>query len=317
MDAGTIRYAQNGDVSIAYRSFGEGELDVLFVPGFIGHLEIGLESPLARRFFERLASFCRVHVFDKRGFGLSDREVDGYTLEATAEDAAAVLDTAGVERAAVFGVSEGGPAAAMFAATHPERTTALVEFGAYARLAEAPDYPQGVPVEVIRAFQRSLLEGWGTANSLRGFTSEEEARDPQLQEWWARLLRGGASPRTVRALIDAYERIDVRPVLPLVKAPTLVLWRERDRLIPPRLSKTLVEGIPDARGVELKGRPHLSWSATQDALLGEVEQFSDRGMPRAPSTDRCSPPCSSPTSVDSTARAATSRDSTAGASAAA
>jgi len=308
MDAGTIRYAQNGDVSIAYRSFGEGELDLLFVPGFIGHLEIGLESPLARRFFERLASFCRVHVFDKRGFGLSDREVDGYTLEATAEDAAAVLDRAGVEQTAVFGVSEGGTAAAMFAATHPERTTALVEFGAYARISEAPDYPQGVPLEVLRAFRHSLLDGWGTANSLRAFTSEEEARDAQLQEWWGRLLRGGASPRTVRALIDAYEQIDVRPVLPLVKAPTLVLWRERDRLIPPRLSKTLVEGIPDARGVELKGDAHLFLAGDQDALLGEVEQFLT-GMRQGPSTDRVLATVLFTDIVDSTGRAATLGDS--------
>jgi pimeloyl-ACP methyl ester carboxylesterase len=285
MDAGQIRYAQNGDVSIAYRVFGSGELDLIFVPGFVGHLEIGLESPLARRFMERLGSFSRVHMFDKRGFGLSDRDIDGYTVEATAEDMAAVLDSADVERAAVFGVSEGGTAAAMFAATHPDRTTALVEFGTYARVAQAPDYPQGVPVETIRAFQRSLLEGWGTANSLRAFVSQEEARDPHLQEWWARLLRGGGSPATARGLTDAYEQLDVRAVLPMIKAPTLVLWRKGDGLIPPQLSKTLVEGIPDARGVELEGAAHLFIAGDQDALLGEVEQFLT-GARAAPKSER-------------------------------
>jgi class 3 adenylate cyclase len=161
---------------------------------------------------------------------------------------------------------------------------------------------------VLRAFRHSLLDGWGTANSLRAFTSEEEARDAQLQEWWGRLLRGGASPRTVRALIDAYEQIDVRPVLPLVKAPTLVLWRERDRLIPPRLSKTLVEGIPDARGVELKGDAHLFLAGDQDALLGEVEQFLT-GMRQGPSTDRVLATVLFTDIVDSTGRAATLGDS--------
>src|SRR6476661_1364184 len=224
MDAGEIRYARNGDVSIAYRVFGSGERDMIFVPGFVGHLEIGLEARIARRFFERLGSFARVIAFDKRGFGLSDRSVDGYTVEAVAEDMAAILDHAGVQRADVFGVSEGGTAAAMFAATHPDRTSALVEFGTYARVTEAPDYPEGIPVEVIREWQRFLLEGWGTASSLGAFVSREEARDPELREWWARLLRGGASPANVRGMTKSYEHLDVRAVLPLIKAPTLVLW---------------------------------------------------------------------------------------------
>ena len=284
MDAGEIRYAQNGDVSIAYRVFGSGERDLIFVPGFIGHLEIGLEGRLAERFFERLGSFCRVHAFDKRGFGLSDRSVDAYTVEAHAEDMAAVLDHAGVERAAVFGVSEGGTAAAMFAATHPDRTTALVEFGTYARLAQAPDYPQGIPIEMTREFQQSLLDGWGTAASLRAFVTSEEAKDPQLQQWWARLLRGGASPAAVRGLTDSYEHLDVRAILPLIKAPTLV-WRKGDRLIPPQLSQALVERIPGARGVELEGDAHLFLAGDQEALLGEVQQFLT-GVRRPPVSER-------------------------------
>jgi class 3 adenylate cyclase len=228
---------------------------------------------MARRFFERLASFSRVIVFDKRGFGLSDRTIDAYTVEAVAEDMAAILDRVGVEQAVVFGVSEGGTAAAMFAATYPERTSALVEFGTYARAAQAPDYPEGLPVETIREWQRALLEGWGTADSLRAFVSQEDAQDPELRDWWARLLRGGASPATARGLTESYERLDVRSVLPLIKAPTLVLWRKGDRLIPPPLSRALVEGIPDARGVELEGTSHLFIAGDQDALLGEVQQF--------------------------------------------
>ena len=129
-----IRYARNGDVSIAYTVFGDGPVDLIFVTGFVGHLEIATESPISRRFWDRLGSFCRVVFFDKRGMGLSDRGAGSYTIEAVAEDMVAVLQAAGFDRAAVFGVSEGGAAATMFAATYPERVTSLVQYGTYARL---------------------------------------------------------------------------------------------------------------------------------------------------------------------------------------
>ena len=144
-----IRYAHNGDVSIAYRVAGDGPVDVLFMGGFVSHLEIGLEPPLAERFWERMGSFARVIAFDKRGMGLSDS--GAYTLENIVGDALAVLDACGVERAVVFGVSEGGAAATMLAATHPECVSAMVQYGTYARMSRAPDYPEGIPVEVTRA----------------------------------------------------------------------------------------------------------------------------------------------------------------------
>ena len=272
MDAAPIRYTHDGDSSIAYTTFGEGDVDLIFVGGFVSHLEILRELSHARRFWARLGSFARVVAFDKRGMGLSDRDVGAYTIEGVAEDMVAVLDAVGWERAAVFGVSEGGTAATLFAATHPERISHLIQFGTYARMAEAPDFPQGFPLERMRRLSTRMREQWGEPSLLRFFAPSWD-ENLEAREWWARLLRNGASPAVVRSLEAMYEQIDVRPLLPLVKAPTLVLWRAGDRLIPPRLSRTVMEGIPGARGVELEGEAHLFLADDQDALLDEVEEF--------------------------------------------
>jgi pimeloyl-ACP methyl ester carboxylesterase len=267
-----IRYTQNGDSSIAFTTFGEGDIDLIFVGGFVSHLEILQELSLARRFWARLGSFARVIAFDKRGMGLSDRDIDAYTIEGVAEDMLAVLDAVGCERAAVFGVSEGGTAATLFAATHPERTSHLVQFGTYARMAEAPDFPDGIPRERMRRLSQRMREQWGEPALLRFFAPSWD-EDREAREWWARLLRNGASPAVVRSLEAMYEQIDVRPLLPLVKVPTLIMWRADDRLIPPPLSRAVAEGIPGARGVELEGVAHLFLAEDQDALLDEVEEF--------------------------------------------
>jgi class 3 adenylate cyclase len=281
MAATPIRYARNGDVSIAYTVFGSGPVDLIFVTGFVGHLEIAAESPLSRRFWNRMGSFCRVIYFDKRGMGLSDRDVGSYTIEGVAEDMVAVLDDAGVERAAVFGVSEGGAAATMFAATHPERVTSLVEYGTYARMSRAPDFPEGVPVAVIRAIHDRLFEDWGNPDSLEDF-APSCGQDPELREWWGRLLRAGISPAGVHSLLAMYEDLDVRPLLPLISVPTLVLWRRDDNLVRPALTKMLADKIPGAKGVELEGQDHLFLAGDQEALIGEVEQFLTGARQPAP-----------------------------------
>jgi class 3 adenylate cyclase len=280
----SIRYARNGDVSIAYTVFGDGPIDLIFVTGFVGHLEVAMELPLARRFWERLALFSRVVLFDKRGMGFSDRGAGSYTIEGVAEDMVAVLDAAGVERAAVFGVSEGGAAAAMFAATYPERVTSLVEYGTYARMSQAPDYPYGIPVEAMREGHDILFENWGNPESLRWF-APSHGDDPEMRAWWGRLLRAGTSPAGIHSLVEMYERLDIRPVLPLVNVPTLVLWRKGDTLIRPPMTKLLVEQIPGASGVELEGEDHLFLAGDQEALLGEVEQFLT-GERHAPASER-------------------------------
>jgi pimeloyl-ACP methyl ester carboxylesterase len=280
VDIGPIRYAENEGVSIAYTTMGEGPIDLIFVPGFVSHLEILPELPQAQRFFERLASFARVICFDKRGMGLSDRDAGAYTIEAIVEDMIAVLDDVGSESAVVFGVSEGGSAATMFAATHPERTEALVEFGTYARLAAAPDYPEGINLETLRGFNALMVEQWGTPALLR-FWAPSLSADEEAGRWWGRLTRSGSGPSGARQLEVMYEEMDVRPLLPLVRVPSLILWRADDRLVPVPLSRMVAEGIPGAAAVELPGNDHIPFAGDQESILGEVEEFltGQRGGP--------------------------------------
>lgn len=162
-----ISYARNGDVSIAYRTLGEGPEDLLMISGFVGNLEILFELPSARRFFERLAGFARVIVFDKRGMGLSDRDGGAYTIENVTGDALAVLDAVGSERASLLGASEGGPASVMIAATHPDRVESLILYGTYARLSASDDFTEGLPVERLRGNWKALSENWAIRSPSR------------------------------------------------------------------------------------------------------------------------------------------------------
>jgi pimeloyl-ACP methyl ester carboxylesterase len=307
VDTDPIRYARNGDVSIAYTTFGEGEVDLMFVGGFVGHLEIGVELPAARRFWERIGSFARVIAFDKRGMGLSDSGSGAYTVEGVAEDMIAVLDAVGCERAAIFGASEGGPAATMFAAAHPDRATHLIQFGTYARMVQAPDFPDGVPVDLMRSFNELMRERWGQPDTV-GFWAPEWAEDREAGEWWARMLRYGAGPAGARFLEEMYEQLDVRPLLPLIKVPTLILWRDGDRLIPPALSRVVAEGIPGARGVELPGEAHLFIAGDQEPLIGEIEEFLT-GQRVGPPAERALATVLFTDIVGSTERAAAEGDS--------
>jgi pimeloyl-ACP methyl ester carboxylesterase len=275
-----IRYAHNGDVSIAYTVFGDGPVDLLFMGGFVSHLEIWREPPLGRRYWERLESFARVISFDKRGMGLSDRDAGAYTLENIVDDALTVLDACEIERAAVFGVSEGGAAATMLAATHPDRVSEMVQFGTYACLTRAEDNPDGVPLEEIRGYWKWIIDNWGDPTSLDRW-APSVARDPEVREWWARMLRSGASPGATRTVGLMYEEMDVRPLLPAVRAPTLVLYRAQDEVVPPALSRDVARGIPGARAVELAGTDHLWMAGDQDAMLDEVEEFVTGRPPTA------------------------------------
>ena len=284
LSRGSIRYARNGDVSIAYTVFGDGPVDVLFIGGFVSHLEIGLELARAERFWERVGSFARVITFDKRGMGLSDRDGGAYSLENIVDDALAVLDACEVERAAVIGVSEGGSAATLIAATHPERVSAMVQYGTYARVARADDYPEGTPVEVVRRFWSRMIEQWGDPVSIDVW-APSAAGDPELREWWARMLRSGVSPGAFQTIGLMYEDLDVRPLLSAVRVPTLVLYRSGDRVVPAALSRTVARGIPGAREVELDGVDHLFLAGDQDAMLDEIEEFLT-GRPAVAAGDR-------------------------------
>lgn len=276
-----VRYAQNGDVSIAYSVMGAGDLDVLVIGGFVGHLEISPTLPEADRFFTRLARYARLIAFDKRGMGLSDREAGAYTLENVADDALAVLDAVGVKRAAVLGTSEGGPAATMLAAAHADRVSAMVQFGTYARISQAPDYPEGVPAASLRRFWLRMRENWGDPSSIE-LWAPSLARNVEARDWWSRMLRSGLSPSGARAIGEMYEHLDVRPLLSAVRAPTLVLYRAGDRVVLPAWSRWVARGIPGALEVELPGADHLFCAGDQDAMLDEIEKFLTGSLATVP-----------------------------------
>jgi len=213
-----------------------------------------------------------VILFDKRGLGLSDRTGVAPTLEQVADDALAVLDAAGSERAAVFAISEGGPAAIVLAATYPERVTQLVLYGTWARIVRGADYPLGFTLEQVRATRTYFAEHWGEPVAVAAFIPSM-VDDQGYLAWWGRYLRLGTSPGGMVALMSLYEEIDVRPALPVVQQPTLVLHRKGDRLIPLENGRYLAERIPNCRFVELEGADHLVYAGDQAPIVSEIEEF--------------------------------------------
>ena len=269
------RYAQAPDgVSIAYQVLGDGPRDLVWVPGWVSHLEAAWEEPTLARFFERLASFSRLILFDKRGTGMSDRGSVSElpTLETRMSDVLAVCDAVGSDRAALFGVSEGAPMCALFAATYPGRTTAIILFGGYARRLEAPDYPIGSSLEAREAFQEEIARDWGGPVGL-DIRAPSRIHDERFRANWARYLRMGASPAAVLALTRMNAEIDVRPILESIRVPTLVVHRSGDRTIPVEAGRYLAEHIPKASLVEVPGDDHLPWIGDPDRVLGEIEEF--------------------------------------------
>jgi pimeloyl-ACP methyl ester carboxylesterase len=271
MEAAT-HYADSDGVSIAYQVHGEGPLDLLLVPGFVSHAELLPEEPSIARFFRRLASFSRLIVLDKRGQGLSDRPARPPTLEESMDDMEAVMEAAGCERPAIFGVSEGGPMSALFAATHPHRVSSLVLFGTFARMLEAPDFPHGVSEEALNRWGEVIRRDWGGPVAVN-LWAPSRLGDREFERWWGRLLRQGTSPAGAIALMDLYREMDVRSILPAIDVPTLVLHRAGDRMISAAQSRYIAERIPGARYVELPGEDHLPFAGDLDLVLAEVEEF--------------------------------------------
>jgi class 3 adenylate cyclase len=265
-------YADSNGVSIAYQVHGEGELDLVFVPGFVSHVELFWDDPSVARFLRRLTSFGRVIVYDKRGQGLSDRIGSPPTLEESMEDLEAVMAAAGCERPAIFGISEGGPMSVLFAATYPNRVASLVLYGTYARMLKAPDFPAGVPEEALVRWGEIVKRDWGGAVGVNVW-APSAVGDREFERWWARLLRYGTSPAGAVALMDLYREIDVRGVLPAIDVPTLVLQRRGDRIAQVGQGRYLAQAIRGAKYVELEGDDHLPVTGDQDALLDEVEEF--------------------------------------------
>lgn len=272
VDVPEVRYAQNGSVNIAYQTVGEGPLDLTFVTGFVGHLELFWEIPIARRFFERLASFSRLILWDKREQGLSDRLGQPPTLELAMDDLATVLDAVGSERTALFGISEGGPMSVLYAASFPHRVSHLALYGTYAKLARSADYPVGVPPAVLERWVETTASAWGGPVLLELF-APTLAGNEDAHVWWARLLRSGTSPRAAADLMSMYSEIDVRPALPAITAPTLVLQRSGDLMVRAAHAHVLAEAISNAQYVELEGDDHLVFAGDQEVILDEVELF--------------------------------------------
>ena len=283
----TTHYANSGGVSIAYQVIGDGPRDVILVLGFATHLDLQWELPAFARFGERIASFARLIIFDKRGTGLSDPVSEVPTLEQRVDDIRAVMDAATSERATLMGISEGAPTSVLVAATHPERVEALVLYGAMGRTTEAPDYPWAAPADALRESAAVFIAPyWGQdARGTLELFAPSVADDPRAIELAGRLERSAASPGMVQKIFEMFLDIDVRAVLPTIRVPTLVLHRRLDRVVNRRAGREIAAQIPGAKYVELPGIDHLPWAGDSEPVLGELEEFLT-GNRSAPEPDR-------------------------------
>jgi class 3 adenylate cyclase len=273
------RYAKSGDIHLAYQVVGSGAFDLVFVPGFISHVDHVWDEPRWAGFLERLASFSRLICFDKRGTGLSDRVGALPTLEERMDDVRAVMDAAGSKRAAIFGISEGGPMSLLFAATHPDRTLALILYGSYALFPTAVMSPQR-----LAGFLEQVEQSWGTGDLIPNF-APSLADDVAFRNWWARFERLGASPSAVKTLMLMNSEIDIRGVLPMIHVPTLIMHRTHDPRVNVAAGRYLAEHIAGARYVELPGRDHLFCAGDTRRVLDEMEEFLT-GTPSHSDMDR-------------------------------
>jgi pimeloyl-ACP methyl ester carboxylesterase/DNA-binding CsgD family transcriptional regulator len=277
----STRYAKSADVRVAYQVMGHGPVDLVFVPGFISNLEVHWEDPGFSHLLQRLGSFARVIQFDKRGTGLSDR-VDTHrlpNLETRMDDLRAVMDAAGSRRAVLLGASEGGPMSILFAATYPERTRALILYGAYAHF-----HTWVMDKEALEQFVENLDKAWGTGASVPRF-APEQAKDDRFRNWWARYERLSCSPSAAIALARMNAAIDVRSIVQTIRVPTLIIHRTDDARIKFAGGRYLAQHIKDARFVEIPGRDHPIWTGDVDRVVDEIEEFVTGARPD-PSHDR-------------------------------
>jgi class 3 adenylate cyclase len=272
MDDGRVHWARSGDADIAYRVLGEGPVDLLFVSGFTSHIEVLLEEPGLRRWWERLNSIARVILVDRRGSGLSDRLAEVPTLDQEVDDLVAVLDAAGSDRAVLQSYAAGGPLAVAFAARHPDRALALVLYASVVANTRDAEVPWAWTEEERRERWAALTDEWGTGSNL-GSMAPSVADDPRMREWLGKLERLSITPAGVQRMAAAMATHDVRPLLETLRVPTLVLHRTGDRFIDIGHSRLYAQRIPGARLVELPGNDSLPMVGDTEALLGEIEEF--------------------------------------------
>jgi pimeloyl-ACP methyl ester carboxylesterase len=272
MQTPRTQYAKSENVHVAYQVFGDGPVAIVCAPGWISHVEIMWEDPRWCAFMARLGRFARVVLFDKRGTGASDRDVGYPTLDDRTDDIRAVMDAVGLERAAMFGSSEGGNMATVFAAAHPDRTSHLILFGCFARRAPAPDYPWAPAAAERKRWIDGLRDDWGKGADVSQI-APSRANDAAFVEWFARLERFAASPSSGVLLARLNTDIDVRAVLPAIRVPTLVLHRHGDRDANIEEGRYLAAHIPGAVFAELEGDDHLFWTERTAEIADRIEDF--------------------------------------------
>lgn len=262
------RYAKSGDVHIAYQVFGEGPINLVLASPFVSNVEHWWDEPDVARWLLRLASFARVVMLDKRGTGMSDRVAELPGLDERMDDLRAVMDAAGMEKAALLGISEGGPLCALFAATYPERCTALVLYGSFARFASW--FPTE---EALAEFFSYVDQAWGSGGSLPMFAPSRE-NDPAFQRWWGRFERLGASPAAASALMRMNSQIDISGIVSTIRVPTLVIHRIEDVTINVEGGRYLAAHIPGARYIELPGKDHIPFVGDNAfEIVDAIEEF--------------------------------------------
>jgi class 3 adenylate cyclase len=278
------RYAKSGDVHIAYQVVGTGPIDVVLIPGLFTHVEHQWEEPSFERFLSRLASFSRLIVFDARGAGLSDRAPELPPMEEQMDDVLAVLEAVQSSSAAIVGLSQAGPMAMLFAASHPERTRAIVLYGTYASPRQHDGYPWGRSPEWMDDYGRLIDQEWGSGVFLPQVAPSRLADEP-FRRWWGRYERLSYGPGNALAYFRMNSQIDVRAILPTIQVPTLVLQRRGDVYRDPGHARYLAEHIPGAKLVEMDGIDHLPYLGDADAVLDEIEEFLT-GVRPPPEHDR-------------------------------
>jgi len=269
------RYAERRGLHIAYQIVGTGPPDIVLVPGFVSHVERIWDERRSRAVLTALSQMGRLILFDRRGVGLSDRVGAPPTVEATAEDLTTIIDAAGCRRVLLIGASEGGPGCIHFAARHPERLAGLVLYGSLAKGSRTPDYPFALTHQQYELWLRRLMHDWGGPAEIATF-APSLVGDGQAEHWWADLLRAASSPGAIKAVLESLRDTDVRPLLPLIATPTLVLHRRGDRAVRIEAGRHLAGAIPGARLVELSGDDHWLWAGDQDCVLEQIRNFVRR-----------------------------------------
>lgn len=282
LDIPSTRYANCEGIDIAYQVFGQGEKDLVYVPGTISNIEMAWEDPNQVRFFRSLAERFRVIIFDKRGQGVSDPIHGAPTFEERMEDVGAVMDAVGSTNATLLGTSEGGPMCILFAATYPEKVENLILHGSMAKFCKGEDYPfMPTRENLVDEFPKT----WGTRESIAIF-APDILGDAEAEKAFIRFQRQVCSPNTIRQTYEMTTKMDVRPVLPLIDVPTLILQRRKDRAVDYRNGRYLADHIPNATYLELPGRNHVIFLGETQDVVRAVTQFVEISKPVESNRDK-------------------------------